>query len=216
MSIRRVTLLTGAMIALSVLSFEAQQVPAQRRLDLLAARRTPRSTKQTEMQLPPSKILTNPDPQERSQLALSIVSIDREVFTLPDRMIMELTLRNVGKGPVTVPWSADSALFDATDTPQLLKASVFVEVINADGKIVCLLDRESLIGALNIPESYIILAPGESASLRVPAVWAPGEAGWKRLEEAAEGEVRIRAVLVLQNQQTLSRSAEMLPVRIQK
>lgn len=106
-------------------------------------------------------------------LAVEIVSFDKNGYAPGEEMVCEVRLTNVGNKPLRIPWSPNPA-YRNTDCSPVVQgmpeasftgslALVFTDSSGARHLVLL----KSLYGRLAIPETFRVLAPGESAGVKL-------------------------------------------------
>ncbi len=116
-------------------------------------------------------------PWPKLGLALELVGLDRRSYRLGDDVTAVLRLKNIGNGPVAIPWSWDRRAIYVdycsaklkTSRAELLEALPDLRFTDAAG-LTSLETLHYLYGALDDPATYRVLDPDESALIKAKAV----------------------------------------------
>jgi hypothetical protein len=106
-------------------------------------------------------------------IKITLLSLDRESYTLGDKGFFDIALENIGKEPVLIPWSPDPRIgtpSQGTAVPGNLHAviSLLAGRTAATGERV---DTFGLYGSEFVHGSLKRLEPGRKVRIRVPFTW---------------------------------------------
>ena len=133
-------------------------------------------------------------PPEHS-LAVTLLDADRRVYNPGDTIIYEVTLENVGRVPVTLPWSPDHVQFSGAKDPLL--GILSLEVRDVSGRtLLGRLEPQGLYGSNAVPGTLLRLRPGERARIRVRSVWNNSDHARAAMLQQPGGLVSITAVYI--------------------
>jgi|SRR5688572_12239585 len=212
-------LVAGFVFLAAAVSLHAQSIKADHYLDVPGHTRT--ATAGANAFFPGKNSIAGSGHAIVSPLKVTLVSIDRTDFMYGDEFVYEVLIENTGGQPITLPWSPDRGAFvqPAPRTPAgYLSGRLYlhVESVTAQPVLLALLESQMLFGSDEVPRSRLILAPGRTALLRVPAQWSAsmpeGRAG---ILKQPDGAVQVRAVFGIDiDNFPLTRSTNTLPVRV--
>ena len=99
-----------------------------------------------------------------NNLRLTLMPLERTDFVLGESFTYEVFMENIGKTPVTLPWSPDRGAFvqPAPRTPDgFISGSVYLQVESADGQqsTLSLLEVQPLYGSNEVPRSRLVSHP---------------------------------------------------------
>ena len=163
-------------------------------------------------------VLPHREPPET--LNVTLVATDVVSFAWGDHFVYELLIENIGKRPVTLPWSPDMGPFAQPvprTPPGFVAATLSLHVETHDGTSsrLAILHPQSLYGSYEVPGSLLVLAPGKTAHIRVPAQWASGSDEREAVLRQSDGAVQLRAVVSIHSDDVpVARSKNTLPVRV--
>jgi hypothetical protein len=132
---------------------------------------------------------------------MTVISINRNQYELGEQITYEVLIRNDGQLPVTFPWSPDVALFNRLNRAiaGMRNGSLFLQAEDAEGHTLANLESQVLVGAPDEPNTLEVLAPGDTARIRLPGAWRTSDVEASMVLRQPRGEVRVRAVLSLIN-----------------
>ena len=104
---------------------------------------------------------------------VTLVDIDRRTYALGSPVVFTVRVKNVGAVPLVLPWVPwkinHAALAQSATRDQLLLAGhLSLITLDGDGHLLWILGVGELEGTRAVPESVQLLAPGETADIRVP------------------------------------------------
>lgn len=137
-------------------------------------------------------------------LTLEIERLNENQFTLGAAVVVDLRLTNTGEKPVVLPWDPDSDIVYGRDCEDFRKpaaahtllGSLAVKVVGTEGKANFVAGHE-LFGLHDDPETYRILAPQQSAHIRVSGKLDLSPAAIKALSSGATNHFKFIAVFDL-------------------
>jgi len=147
-------------------------------------------------------------------LRATLLSLDRSDYEIGAPMVYEVLIENAGKTPAFLPWSPDRASVRRESTiPSIVQGFLTIFVRDrARSTDLAPLDSQGLYGSRSVPGTLQRLAPGESALIRVPAVWQSTEGALKHVLTQTEGAVEVRAELTLTNPIMVVQSKNAIPI----
>ena len=214
-------ILATALVSMGT-GLSAQRPQADHHLDIPGENRSSASPAAPFVPTGPSTMTGQSHREFATVLKLTLVSVDVSEFAWGDHFVYEVLIENTGKLPVTLPWSPDMGAFaqPVKRTPPGFRSGTLrlqVEPANAPGSVLAFLDHQALYGSLEVPRSLLVLPPGKTALVRVPAQWsATMQEGRAAVLGQPDGAVRIRAILTIYDDDVpLTRSTNTLPIRVQ-
>lgn len=111
--------------------------------------------------------------QPDAPLALEIKTLNRKEYRVLDPLICEIRLKNIGAKEFVVPWSTNRQIVyrvlgqsrSARLKPHTLDALLGLEFVGRD-RFIAYVASHSLYADMSDSDTYRVLAPGQSASIR--------------------------------------------------
>ena len=116
---------------------------------------------------------TAPSSHEKRQSAdvrVRLESLDRDAYAVHDAFVFRMSLQNIGRQAITLPWEPDSSrVITGPDAPIL--TSVLVIDADTSGGRHSTVPVAMLYGSKLSPSSTKVLAPGDRAEIIAAAQW---------------------------------------------
>jgi hypothetical protein len=165
----------------ATLAVIAQAPPSSLILDLVGYRRSVDRPKELSG-VPAGTIGRSSRAATSPSFELTLVSVDQRAYSLDDSLVYEVRVKNVGKGPIVLPWSPERDPFEEmlARTPEpstpVIRAAIFLEVRSRDGtRRLAWLEPQALYGSATVAGSLATVVPGEAALIRIPSRWRATE-----------------------------------------
>jgi len=124
------------------------------------------------------------DSRER-QVTATLLSLDRTIYPLGEKVTFELKIQNTGKDPVIVPWTPNLGDLEPVDPNASYKYRIGVVVLTfKDPEHREFYLSESLYGSEDVPGTLRELAPGQWFTVRGTERTEPNSPDW------GQGELR--------------------------
>ena len=153
----------------AVLCLVAQQ-PVEHVLDILTYRLTPEPPSSATSGVAGGTATGTSAPVAPSPFAITLVDLDRRVFSPGESLAYEVVLENISSKAVVLPWSPDRVRF--AELQDAVRGTLHLEVRDAMGRtLLAHMPSQCLYGSPDVPDSLLTLAPRERARFRVPSTW---------------------------------------------
>jgi hypothetical protein len=130
-------------------------------------------------------------------LRVTLNGIDRRSYETGDMIVYEVSVENVGRRPVTMPWSPDLVLFNNVNWEAVRWAGLSLMVSNRSAKQLAQLYPQILLGADAVAGSLLTMAPGGRALIRVPGYWRTSDRELAAVLREPNGVVQVSAHLYI-------------------
>jgi hypothetical protein len=139
----------------------------------------------SKAEIRPPRVAPGSGLNEPMPFELTLLSLNRNGYTIGDDAVFEVLLKHVGLTPVAFPWSRDMAA--VSDAPRAQISHVLLTFTDPIlGRQLVGFDN-TLYGADTVPGTMLVLRPGDSISIRAAARWwlsmgyaQQPEPGWVR------------------------------------
>jgi len=146
------------------------QQPVEHVLDILTYRLTPEAPSSATSGVAGGIATGTSGPVPPSPFAITLVDLDRRVFSPGESLVYEVVLENISSKAVVLPWSPDRVRF--AEIKDAVRGSLHLEARDATGRtLLAHLLSQCLYGSPDVPDSLLTLAPRERARFRVPSMW---------------------------------------------
>lgn len=157
-------------------------------------------------------------------IKITLLSLDRESYTLGDKGYFDIALENTGKEPVLIPWSPDSRIgapSQGAAVPGNLHAVISLLTARTAAASGERADAFGLYGSEFVHGSLKRLEPGRRVRIRVPFTWQFfDEEAPARLLKPPTQRLIVRAQIILNNSKPVAplpaESANSLSVELKK
>jgi hypothetical protein len=127
-------------------------------------------------------------PQIQRQVKVTIVSLDKTVYRPGDDLTFEVTVQNIGRRAVLVPWTPHASDVEPENDRVQYSCRVSSIILRfEDPEQHTFSVGSSLYGSRSVPGSLRLLAPGESFRVQARLPFRPLAPGWTNEELAEKG-----------------------------
>jgi hypothetical protein len=101
---------------------------------------------------------------------LTLVELDRTAYSIGDPVVFKIVMKHVGTEPFAFPWSMDAMQF-SRDAPVTRRATFMLRLKDEMLGSQVVGDGNTTFGAESVPGSLMMLAPGDSVTIRAHGLW---------------------------------------------
>ena len=151
---------------------QEKQITPTYRIDLLGRTVSNETVKTSELlELPFGRRDSPPAhrPAPPPVLSLQLLGLDRSLYTIGDQFVYEMVVKNIGQKLIPFPTSIEQSRFPQ-NTPKAVGAFVSLKM-NDRMFGLQIIGTQPLYGAPGVPESVIVLGPGETVEIRATGQW---------------------------------------------